>query len=84
MITLEICIGSSCCVKGSNQVVKIINNLLEEKNWKDKVEVKGSFCMQACQDKLGLGIRVNGERIEGVNLQNAREIIEEKLSGLIA
>ena len=40
--------------------------------------------MQACQDKLGLGIRVNGERIEGVNLQNAREIIEEKLSGLIA
>ena len=39
MITLEICIGSSCYVKGSNQVVKIINNLLEEKNWKDKVEV---------------------------------------------
>ena len=26
MITLEICIGSSCYVKGSNQVVKIINN----------------------------------------------------------
>ena len=84
MITLEICIGSSCYVKGSNQVVKIIKNLLEEKNLKDKFEVKVYFCMQACQDKLGLGIRVNGERIEGVNLQNAREIIEEKLSGLIA
>lgn len=83
MITLEICIGSSCYVKGSNQVVKIVNDLLAEKNWEGKVEVKGSFCMQACQDKLGLGIKINGERIEGINLQNAKEKISNKIESLL-
>ncbi len=83
MVTLEICIGSSCYVKGSNQVVKIVNDLLAENNWEDKVEVKGSFCMQSCQDKLGLGIRINGERIEGINLQNAKDIISEKIASLL-
>ncbi|MCI5773517.1 MAG: (2Fe-2S) ferredoxin domain-containing protein [Erysipelotrichaceae bacterium] len=83
MITLEICIGSSCYVKGSNQVVKIVNDLIKENSWEDKVEVKGSFCMQACQGKLGLGIKINGEIIEGVNLQNAKQIIGDKIAALL-
>lgn len=83
MITLEVCIGSSCYVKGSNQVVKIVNDLIAEENWQDKVELKGSFCMQSCQDKLGLGIRLNGRRLEGVNLGNAAEVIKEEITKLL-
>lgn len=83
MITLEVCIGSSCYVKGSNQVVKIVNDLIAEENWEGKVELKGSFCMQSCQDKLGLGIRLNGKRLEGVNLGNAKEVIKEEIAKLL-
>lgn len=83
MITLEVCIGSSCYVKGSNQVVKIVNDLIAEENWQDKVELKGSFCMQSCQDKLGLGIKLNGRRLEGVNLGNAKEVIKEEVTKLL-
>lgn len=83
MVKVEICIGSSCFVKGSNQIVGIMNEIIAENGWQNEIDLKGSFCMQACQDKKGLGIRIDGERIDGINLQNAKMILVERLSEII-
>ena len=45
MVTVEVCIGSACYVKGSNEVVTILQELIKEKGWEDQVNVKGAFCM---------------------------------------
>lgn len=84
MVNVEICIGSACYVKGSSQVVNDLNALIKEKGWEDKIAVKGSFCMKACQNHIGLGIRINGRQIEGVTAQNAREILDRELSVALA
>ncbi|MBO5554120.1 MAG: (2Fe-2S) ferredoxin domain-containing protein [Solobacterium sp.] len=84
MVNVEICIGSACYVKGSSQVVNDLNALIKEKGWEDKIAVKGSFCMKACQNHIGLGIRINGRQIEGVTAQNAREILDRELSAALA
>lgn len=84
MVNVEICIGSACYVKGSSQVVNDLNALIKEKGWEDKIAVKGSFCMKACQNHIGLGIRINGRQIEGVTAQNAREILDRELSAVLA
>lgn len=84
MVTVEVCIGSACYVRGSNQVVNLLNDMIREKNWSDQVALKGSFCMKACQNHLGLGIRVNGKMISGVTLQNAREMVEKEVSEALA
>jgi NADH-quinone oxidoreductase subunit G len=84
MVNVEICIGSACYVKGSSQVVNDLNALIKEHNWEDKVAVKGSFCMKACQNHIGLGIRVNGRQLEQVTAQNAREILEKEISAALA
>ena len=84
MVNVEICIGSACYVKGSSQVVQELNKLVEENGWQDKVEVKGSFCMKACQNKLGLGIRVNGKQLKGVTMQNAREMLKTDITEALA
>jgi NADH-quinone oxidoreductase subunit G len=83
MVSVEICIGSACYVKGSSQVVQELNKLVEENGWQDKVEVKGSFCMKACQNKLGLGIRVNGKQLKGVTMQNAKEMLKNEISAAL-
>ncbi len=83
MVNLDICIGSACYVKGSNQIVNIVNELLESQGWKDKVTVKGSFCMQSCQNKYGLGIKINNTPIKGVTLSNAKEILKEEIGNLL-
>ena len=84
MVNVEICIGSACYVKGSSQIVKDLNELIKEKHWEDKIAVKGSFCMKACQNHLGLGIRINGNQIEQVTAQNAKEVLNRELSKILS
>jgi len=46
---VTVCIGSSCHIKGSRQVVEQLQKLVEENNLKEKVELGGTFCMGKCQ-----------------------------------
>lgn len=46
---ITVCIGSSCHIKGSRQVVEQLQYLIAEKKLGDKVELGGTFCMGKCQ-----------------------------------
>ena len=54
---VTVCIGSSCHIKGSRQVVEQLQNLIAENNLGDKVELGGTFCMGKCQQ--GVCVTVN-------------------------
>ena len=47
---VTVCIGSSCHIKGSRQVVEQLQYLISEYNLTDKVELGGTFCMGRCQE----------------------------------
>ena len=49
MIKITVCIGSSCHIKGSRQVVEEIQKLISEHKVEDKVDLGGTFCMGQCQ-----------------------------------
>ena len=46
---ITVCIGSSCHIKGSRQVVEQLQYLIAENKLDDKVELGGTFCMGKCQ-----------------------------------
>ena len=46
---ITVCIGSSCHIKGSRQVVEGLQRLIKENGVGDKVELGGTFCMGKCQ-----------------------------------
>ena len=46
---ITVCIGSSCHIKGSRQVVEQLQYFINENNLGDKVELGGTFCMSKCQ-----------------------------------
>lgn len=46
---VTVCIGSSCHIKGSRQVVEQLQSLIAENGLGDKVELGGTFCMGECQ-----------------------------------
>ncbi|MBO5210763.1 MAG: (2Fe-2S) ferredoxin domain-containing protein [Clostridia bacterium] len=56
---ITVCIGSSCHVKGSRQVVEQLQKLIEENQLGDKVELAGTFCMSKCQQ--GVCVTVDEE-----------------------
>ena len=45
-----ICIGSSCHIKGSRQVVEKMQALVNEHNLREKGDLSGTFCMSRCQE----------------------------------
>ena len=53
---VTVCIGSSCHIKGSRQVVEQLQNLIAENNLKDKVELGGTFCMGKCQQGVCVSV----------------------------
>ena len=58
MLKITVCIGSSCHIKGSRNVVEQLQNLIAENGIGDKVEVGGAFCTGQCQS--GVCVSVDG------------------------
>ena len=59
MLKITVCIGSSCHLKGSRQVVEQLQKLIAENNVSDKIDLGGTFCMGKCQH--GVCVTVNDE-----------------------
>ncbi len=47
---INVCIGSSCHLKGSRQVVQRLQALIREHVLEGRVELAGTFCMGKCQE----------------------------------
>ena len=56
---VTICIGSSCHLKGSRQVVERLQSLVNENALTDIVELGGTFCMGKCQQ--GVCVTIDDE-----------------------
>ena len=57
MLKITVCIGSSCHIKGSRQVVEALQRLIAENELSEKVDLGGTFCMGKCQQ--GVCVTVN-------------------------
>ena len=56
---ITVCIGSSCHIKGSRQVVEQLQALIAQHELGEKVELGGTFCMGKCQQ--GVCVTVDDE-----------------------
>ena len=59
MLKVTVCIGSSCHIKGSRQVVEQLQYLISENGLSEKIELGGTFCMGKCQQ--GVCVSVNDD-----------------------
>ena len=73
---ITVCIGSSCHIKGSRQVVEQLQYLIAENQIGDKVELSGTFCMNNCQK----GVCVNvDDKFYSVMPETVKEFFEENI-----
>ena len=70
------CIGSSCHIKGSRQVVEELQRLIAANNLGDKVELSGTFCMGRCQE--GVCVTADDEFFS-VSPDNVDEFFEKNV-----
>ena len=75
---VEICIGSSCHLKGSRELVDLFTAEVEKRNLKDKVVLRGSFCKGKC-NRAGVTIQVDDDLYVGVTPSMFDKFFEENI-----
>ena len=73
---ITICIGSSCHLKGSRQIVEQLQYLVAENNLKDKVELSGTFCMGNCVN--GVNVTVD-DKLNSLSPETTKDCFEKEL-----
>ncbi|MBP1576146.1 MAG: NAD(P)H-dependent oxidoreductase subunit E [Oscillospiraceae bacterium] len=73
---ITVCIGSSCHIKGSRQVVEQIQQLIAENHLEEKVDLGGTFCLGECQK--GVCVTVDDE-IFSVTPDTVAEFFQENI-----
>jgi len=73
---LTVCIGSSCHLKGSRQIVEQLQKLIAENNIEEKVELLGTFCLGACQ--TGVSVKVD-ETLFSLNPEDIQTFFEKEV-----
>ena len=73
---VTVCIGSSCHIKGSRQVVEQLQNLVEKNNLADKVELGGTFCLGNCQQ--GVCVMVD-DQFHSVSPETAEDFFNKEI-----
>ena len=70
MLKITVCIGSSCHIKGSRQVVEQLQELIARYDIGKKVELGGTFCMGKCQQGVCVSV---GEEFHSVSPETVEE-----------
>jgi NADH:ubiquinone oxidoreductase subunit E len=77
MLTIVVCVGSSCYVRGSDKVAEIFERLLKQEGLEGKIELAGSFCMDACS--MGVSVRVGDQVFRGVSPEAAEKLFYDQI-----
>ena len=78
MVLIRVCVGSSCYLKGSSDLVDMLNQKIEENGLQDKISLSGSFCMGKC-NRVGVTIAVDEEVCVAITKENFNEFWNDKV-----
>ena len=65
MLDIKVCVGSSCHIKGSQTIVQMLQDAIEEHHLEDKITLSGSFCTGNC-NRVGVTIIVDDKTFTGI------------------
>ena len=82
MLFVQICVGSSCHLKGSQEIVELFQAAVEEYRLDGEVVLSGSFCIGQC-NRVGVTVQINDDVHTGVTRDNFREFFKKNILDVI-
>lgn len=72
---IQICVGSSCHLKGSPEIVRLLQEAVVANHLEKSVTLAGSFCIGQC-NRVGVTVQVDDEVHTGVTPENFKEFFQ--------
>lgn len=82
MLIIKVCIGSSCHLKGSADIVELLQKSIEEHHLDEEVTLCGSFCIGKC-NRTGVTIQVNDDIYVGITRENFKDFFNEHILNVV-
>ena len=77
-MVIQVCIGSSCHLKGSRSVILKLQELIQKHQLEDKISLSGSYCMGQCQKGVCLKL---DEEIFSLSPDTTAEFFQNEVLG---
>lgn len=71
-MVVKICVGSSCHLRGSYDVIEEFKRLVKEYGVENRVELQATFCVDNCIN--GVSVLADGVLIHNANKDNAENL----------
>ena len=78
MLIIQVCVGSSCHLKGSSEIIALLQKAVETYHLEDDVTLAGSFCIGKC-NRVGVTIQVDDDVYTGVTTENFKEFFRDNV-----
>ena len=82
MLIIQVCVGSSCHLKGSGEIVELLESAIAEHHIEDDVVLTGSFCIGKC-NRVGVTVQINDDVHVGITTENFREFFKKNILDVI-
>ncbi|KGG80998.1 (2Fe-2S) ferredoxin domain-containing protein [Caloranaerobacter azorensis] len=81
MLTINVCIGSACHLKGAYNVINKLQEIIKERKLEDKVVVKGAFCLGECTKAVS--VKIDEGPIISVSEETVDDFFEQYVAGRV-
>lgn len=71
MVIIQVCVGSSCHLKGSEEIVEALTEEIRQNHLEDEIVMAGSFCAGRC-NRNGVTIQVDDDIYDGVSKEDLK------------
>ena len=75
---IEICVGSSCHLKASHEIVELFKDAVQQYDLANEVTLAGSFCTGKC-NREGVTVTVDDAVYTGITKENFKDFFEDKV-----
>lgn len=75
---IQICVGSSCHLKGSEEIVKLFQKAVSEYRLENEVTLAGSFCTGKC-NRVGVTVTIDDDTYTGITPEDFDVFFRDKV-----
>lgn len=79
---IQICVGSSCHIKGSAEIVELLKQAVAKNNLDGDITLAGSFCVGKC-NRIGVTVQVDDSIHTGITSENFEEFFQNNVLAVL-
>ncbi|MDA3957480.1 [FeFe] hydrogenase, group A [Oceanispirochaeta sp.] len=77
-VEINVCVGTSCFLRGSQEILSGMTQKMNQEDWKNKIELKATFCSENCSH--GPTVTIGDKKIHRATLDSVTEEVAQQLA----